>query len=196
MAGVLHQADAVLRQACCTQGLAHQFRRTAVGADGFLAAPEDAGVAGFKAQGRRVHGDVGPGLKDDGNDSQGDPPPSDDETVGPGLHLVHPADGVRQGRYLPHAFHDTGDALRRQGQSVQHGRTDPGLFRGGHVLGVGLQPLGLVLGQGVRNSGQSCVFSGCTGGGEHIGGLLGRLALLLQCCHEKASFPECRRHPG
>ena len=78
MAGVLHQRDAVLRQSRKAQGLAHQLRRAAVGADGLFSAPEDADVAGFEAQGGRVHGDVGPRLENDGDDAQRHPPPADD----------------------------------------------------------------------------------------------------------------------
>ena len=80
---------------------------------------------------------------------------------------------------MAHALYDAGDPLRCQRQSVQHGRAHPRLFRSGHVFSVGGKPTVLLLSQSVRNGSQRCVFSGRTGGGEHIGGILGRLPLLL-----------------
>ncbi|CAN4043181.1 putative conserved protein, contains double-stranded beta-helix domain, partial [Dysosmobacter welbionis] len=50
VAGVLYQGDAVLRQTYGPQGLTHQLRHTAVGADGLLAASEDTHIAGLQAQ--------------------------------------------------------------------------------------------------------------------------------------------------
>ena len=179
VAGVLHQGDAVLRQTYGPQGLTHQLRHTAVGADGLLAASEDTHIAGLQAQRRSVYGDVGPGLKDDGDDPQGHPPPADDKAVGPGFHLVHSADGIRKGSHLPHAVHDACHPFRRQGQPVQHGGAHPRLLRGGHVFCVGGEPLCLPLCQNVRNGIQRRVFPGRPGGGQNVGGGLCRLSLLL-----------------
>ena len=188
VAGVLHQGDAVLRQAHGPQSLPHQLRHAAVGPDGLLTAPEDAHVAGLQAQGGGVHGDVGPGLEDDGDDPQGHPPPPDDEAVGPGLHLIHLADGVREGGHLPHPVHNARHPFRRQGQPVQHGGAHPRLLCGGHILGVGGQPLRLPLRQNVGDGGQRLVLLGRSGSGQNVGGGLRRRALLLQCCHIVTPF--------
>ena len=108
-----------------------------------------------------------------------DPPPSYDQAVGPGLHLIHPADGIRQGRHLAHALHDAGNALRRQGEAVQHGRAHPRLLGGGYVFGVGGQPCLLMVRQDPGDGLQRGVLFRCSGSGEHVGGGLGGSALLL-----------------
>ena len=49
VAGILHQGDAVGGKTGLDQGTPHELCGAAVGADGLLAAPEDAHVAGFEA---------------------------------------------------------------------------------------------------------------------------------------------------
>ena len=192
VAGVLHQGNAVGGKASLDQSAPHQLHGAAVGADGLLAAPENAHIAGFQAQGRRVHRDVGPGLKDDGDHTQGDPPPSDNQAVGAGFHSVHPADGVRQSGHLPHAVHDPGDPLRRERQPVQHGRAHPGLPGCRHVLGIGGQPVSLALNQGLGHGFQCGVFHRCGGSGKRVRGGFCRCALLLQYRHKTSSFFRAR----
>ena len=103
---------------------------------GLLAAAEDAGVAGFQGQRRRVGGDVGAALIDDGHQPQGDLHLLDDKAVGAAHLRQHPARVIRQGGDGADAVGHGGQPLFVQIQAIQHhvGDMSPG---GGHILCVG-----------------------------------------------------------
>ena len=140
MAGILHQRDAVFAQPVFPQRLAHQFHQHAVRLDRFAAAAQITDIAAFQAEGRRVHTDIGAGLKDD----------ADDTDRHAFLHEVqlfalpffqYTAAGVFQPRDFPHARADAGDAPFIQRQAVDKRFAAPAAARRLDIPGIGLQDL-------------------------------------------------------
>ena len=89
---------------------------------------------------------------------------------------------------MAHGVHDAADALRGQGQAVQHGRAHPVFLGGGDIQLIGVQPLALAGRQNIRDGGKGFIFLGGPGGCQDPGGFLGKGALVFQLSHCAASF--------
>ena len=187
--GVLDQADGVGGQAGGRHPLAQGVHDGLAAPPGFLAAAQHAGAAALEGQGRRVAGDVGAALVDDGDDPHGHGGLFDHQAVGPLDAAQHRPHRVGQGGHLPDALGHAVQALVVQGQAVQHHFRDvpPG---GVQVGGVGFQngraAGGVLQGGGHAQQGAVALFGagnadgppGVAGGGQD---LLGG--------HRAASFP-------
>ena len=131
-----------------------------IGMDRLGAAPQDNGVAGLEAQGRRIGGHIGTRLVDDADDPQRDAHLAHHQVVGA---LPHPGDfthRVGQGGHLAQGVGHTGDALFIQHQTVQHGGGKPFLPARFQVLGIFSDKMGRLL-QESSGHGQQHIVFGC-----------------------------------
>ena len=156
-AGVLNHAHAVLGQSCRRQSLPQSVGDGVGRGEGFLAAPENADIAALQGQCRRVGGDIGAALVDDGHHAHGDGGLFNAQAVGPLDGFQNLPHRVRQLRHLTDTLHHAVDAGRVQPQPVQHhlGHGPPG---GGHVLLVGQQNVRLMVQQRVGHGGKGLVL--------------------------------------
>ena len=169
--GVLNKAHRFSGQSRLYQSLPQGLNDGVGGAEGLLAAPEDADIAAFQRQCRRVGGDVGTALIDDGNHAHGHGDPPDGHPVGTLHRAQGPAHRVRQRSHLPHALRHGGNPVLRQGQPVQHHLADspPG---GVHIQRVGGEDCVPVLPQTVRHGAQGDVLLFRAGLQQRPAGLL------------------------
>ena len=116
--GVLDEVDGVFGQTAGGERLAHDLRQAHRGAEGLLAAAQDAGRAGLEAQRRRVDGDVRARLINDADHAHRDALLTDIEAVRASAHPEHLADRVGQGGYLTAALRDARNALFIEHQAV------------------------------------------------------------------------------
>ena len=184
--GILHQIHQRAGRSAVLQPRAQRGDNGCIGADGLLAAAQDAYVAALQAERGGVRRHIGAALVDNGNHAHGHANLADDEPVGPGCLAEELAHRVRQcgdgAHALGHAFHARG----RERETVDHDRGDHAA-RGLHIRGVGRkdiigvvqQSLGHGLQQTVFLSGGKCGrgrFYGAGGakqiGGGHVGFLL------------------------
>ena len=101
-AGILHQLHQLPGHSDAVQPILQGADDGVRRAEGFLAAAQNAGVAGFQRQRRRVRRDIGAALVDDRYDAQGDADPVNLQPVGPLYMPQCLADRVRQGGDLAH----------------------------------------------------------------------------------------------
>ena len=181
--GVLDELDGIGGQAAGAQALPQSGDDGHIGADGFLAAPEDHGVARLDAQGGGVGGDVGAGLINDAHHAQGDAGFLNFQAVGTAVALRHLAHRVIQGGDIENALAHAADAVRGQGEAIQQGGMHPGGLGGGHVLPVGRQDIVGMGGQGSGHGGQGLVLTGGAGHGQQAGGDFGAGADVFQRVH-------------
>ena len=146
--GVLDQADRCFGQAVCPQPLP-QSRYNGVGTAPCLpAAPQDAGIAALDGKGGGIAGHVGAALVDDGDHAHGHGGLFDDQPVGALYPAQNFAHRIGQVSHFPDALCHGADALRCQGQPVQHDLRDVP-FGGFQIGGIGLQN-GLLAGRGAE----------------------------------------------
>ena len=190
--GVLDQVDGGCGQAGGRHPLAQGVHNGFAGAPGFLAAAQHAGIAALEGQGRRVAGDVGAALVDDGDDPHRDGGLFDDEAVGPLDAAQHRPHRVGQGGHFPDALGHTVQPFAVQGKAVQHHLRD--VAAGGvQVGGVGAEDGRAVGGviQSVRHAQQGAVALGGAGNANGALGIAGGGQDLL-CGHGAASFQWAR----
>ena len=142
--GVFDKADGIGGQAVFVQGLTEQFGNRAVAVYGLAAAAQDAGVAGFQAQGGGIGGYVRPRFVDDADDAERYAHFADLKAVRAGAEFVHFSHGVGQGGNLAQAFADVVYARVGKLQAVEHGGVQSFCFGVFHVLAVGGQDCGAV----------------------------------------------------
>lgn len=147
-----------------------------VGVEGFLAAAEDDGVAGFEAEDGGIDCDVRAGLVDDADDADGDADFTEGEAVGEGPGFEGFSDGVGEGDDVVDALDHGVNALGGELESVEHGGGEAGGAAGLKVEAVGGGDGGALavefLGEGVEEE----VFLVGGGGGEGAGGEAGLAA--------------------
>ena len=127
------------------------------GADCLFPAAENADVAAFHCQCRRIGGDVGAALVNDRHQSQGHLLFIDGHTVGVVCLRQNPPGVIRQLHRGPDTLRHSSDAALIQPQPVQHhiGNVAPGRFQIRFVAG---QDLRRVFHEAVRHGGQEAVF--------------------------------------
>jgi hypothetical protein len=125
-----------LRQAGGGQALAHAGGDRLVGAQGFLAAAQDRGVAGLEAQRGGIGRDVGPRFVDDADHAQRHAHAADLDAGGAALHVADFADRVGQGGDLLQALCHGFDALVGQLKAVDHRRVQSVGARFGDIGGI------------------------------------------------------------
>ena len=135
---ILYQLYQIGRQIGGFQPCLHGGDDGVGGAEGLLAASQDAGGACFQRQGGGIGGDIGAALIDDGNDAHGNTHLLDDQPVGAHHPMAYPTHRIGQSGDLPDALRHAVDAVGIQSQSIQHDLGDmcPG---GLQILCVGLQ---------------------------------------------------------
>ena len=153
---------------------------------GLLAAPEHTGGTRLQGQGGGVGGDVGAALVDNSDDTHGYRRLFHHDAAGALHPLENSTHRVREGGHLPDALGHACDALRAEGQPVQHDLGD-GAAGGLQVGLVGGQNGLLMLHQRVSHSQQSVIF--CLGVGQRHSPL-GSAGLFqqFQCRHRTTSF--------
>ena len=136
--GVLDEGDGGFRQTVFLQAAAQGLHDGVGRTPGLPAAAQDADVAALDGEGGGVAGHIGAALVDNGDDAHGHGGLFDDQTIGPLDAFEHSAHRVGQAGHFQNAPRHGTDALRRQGQTVEHhvGDVPSG---GSHVLGVGGQ---------------------------------------------------------
>ena len=150
-----------------------------VAANGFRAAAQDAGVAGFQAQAGRIGGHIRASLVDDANHAQRHAHLAQLDAGRAVSKFAHFAHRVGQGGNLAQAFGHLRHASGRQRQPVEHGRLQPGVTGGGQVgLVGGHQRVGLAR-QGVGDGVQGAVFLLGVGFGQFAAGGAGSAAQRL-----------------
>ena len=183
VAGILHEAHQLRREPRVLKPQMDGVHDGGVGAEGLPPAAEDHRVAALQRQHRRVGGDVGAAFKDDGHHAQGHGGLLDHDAVGALDPSNHLALRVRQLHHLPHALGHAGDALRRQGQTVDH-HAAVAVLRGLHVLPVGGEDVLLLAEEPFGDALQSGVlaFSGCGEGRQRGLGLPQNVLCQLHAC--------------
>ncbi len=145
------------------EGLGGDAGEGEVSAEGFAAAAQEGGVAGFKAEDGGVDGDVGPALKDDGDEADGDAEFADVEAVGARPFGDGGADGVGEGGDFADALGHGGDAFGVEGKAVEE-CAGGAAFAGGLKVGGVLGEDGVLLceeGVGDGVEGGVFLFGGC-----------------------------------
>ena len=178
--GISDELHGVRGQAGLSNGLLRQSDQRGVGTQGFLAAAQDAGVAGFQGQGHDVGGYVGAAFVDAGDDAQGDAPLFNCQAV---FHN----EGLDA---FAHRVGQSGDAAHVGGHSVEPvgGKQQPVQKGVVHAVGLGVAVVGCVgrqdgglLGfQSVGDVGQSVVARAAGQAGQYRRGGLGVGTLLAQ----------------
>ena len=116
-------------------------------------AAQQHGVAGLQRQPERVDGDVGPALVDHADHAERNPLLAHLQAVGQRAAAQHLTDGIGQARDLPQSGGDAVDALRVQGEPVQHRLGSARPAGGVEVFGVGRQDF---VSAGARASAAAC----------------------------------------
>ena len=180
--GVVHELDGGGGQAGLADGAVHQGDQGAVGAEGFLAAAQEAGVAGFEGQGYDVGGDIGAAFVDAGDDAQGDAAFFHLQAVVQGEGVQFFAHRVGEGGDGAHIGRHSVEALGREEEAVEEGGVDAGGFGVLVVGGVGLQYRGLFvfLFQGGGDAAEGVATGRAGGAGQGGCGGAGGGALLAE----------------
>ncbi len=156
--GGLDELDGVGGDAGVCEALLEDFGDGFVGVDGFLAAAQDARVARFQADAGGIGGDVGPGLKNDGDDADGDAAFFDAEAVGAVVGFDGLSDGVGLGGDFAEALGHGGDFFFGESEAGEEGAGDAVFLGLGEILGVFGDEVMLVGEEGVGDFVEGEVF--------------------------------------
>ena len=165
VAGILHDVDDVRIAAGGGDAVLQRAHDGAAGAVGLPPAAEHTDIAALDGQRRRVGGDVGTALIDDGHQSQRHLYLGDGHAVGAGELIQHTAGVIGQRGGGANAVGHGADAPLVQPQTIQHDGGDMPL-RVRHILPVGVEDGGDVELQRVRHGQQEAVFLLLTGGAQ------------------------------
>ena len=136
-AGGVYAGDEVCGQSLGVQGAAQGRHDGGVGVLGCAAAAQDDGVAGLDGQGGGIDRNIGAGLVDHADDTQGHPHPAHPQPVWHDRAVNDLADGVGQSGDLPQGSGDVGQTTGVQGEAVQEPGLHPGLASTLQVGGIG-----------------------------------------------------------
>ncbi len=175
------------------EGVAEHGDEGGVGGGSGGPAAQDDGVAALQGQPGDVHGDVGAGLVDGGDNAHGHVDLAQPQAVGQGLAAHHVADRIRQVGEVLQGSGEAVDAGVREGQAVQHCRGRAVGFAGGDVLGVGGEDPGLAFQQRGGDGAQPAVLPGPVGAGHPAGGLAGAVGDGVDGCLDVACCAGVRR---
>ena len=162
---ILYQLNDIPGQSHGLHCIPHDLRQCGVGMDRLFAATENDNISGFQTKGRRIHGNIGTGLKDNADNAQRHTGLEDLQTVGTDRAAVHRTDRIFRSDQLTCRICHTGNTGRCQPQAI--------LERCGHVIlhsrlqvfGIGGENLLLPGKQGIGNGGKGVVFHlGCGSG--------------------------------
>ncbi len=165
--------DGGLGEARRAKGVPDDLAYGVVARRGVPAALEDDGVARTQRERGRVAGDVGPGLVDDGHDTERRSDAGDAQAVGSYVVVDDAADRIGLCRDLVDGARHAFDALAVEGEPVEERWRQVGVPSAGNVGGVGVEDGVGAVAQGGRDLTQR-VGSGPAGRrGEDAGGVAG-----------------------
>ena len=192
VAGVVHDVDDLRIPSGGGNALLQGLHDGLGGAVGLPAAAQNADVAALHRQRRRIGGDVGTALIDNGDEAHGHLLLADGHAVGPGDLRQDAARVIRQGRQGPDALCHTRQSLFIQIQPIQHHIADgsPCLL---HVPAVLRQNGGGAGHETVRHGPQQSVLSLCVPVAD-AGPRRPRLFQDIQCGH-RSFLPARKRVP-
>ena len=174
-----HQLHAVRGQAAFFQRLRAQGSQRLAGRQGFAAAAQDAGVAAFDGQRRRLDGHVRPAFVNHAEHAQRHAHLPHADAAGLLAQAGDFANHVGHGRQLLAALRSRFDDGGRELEAVAHGRAQ---FAGaGQIACIGLLQGGGVFAQQPRQRAQGAAFAGGAGAG-HV--RCGGAGLAAQGVHE------------
>ena len=133
------QLHGVSRQALVTERGPQRADQCRVGMRRRGTAAQQHGVAGFERQPERVDGHVGPAFVDDADHAERNPLLTQLQAIGQRASAHQFADRVGQAGDLTQPVGDAVDALRVEGEPVEHGGRGSGCAGGVQVFGVGGQ---------------------------------------------------------
>lgn len=118
--GVRHQIHEGFRQADGAQALVHSRNNGCGRTVCLFPAAQDADIAAFEGEHRRVRGNVRAAFVDNGDDTHRNRSFADHKSIGP-FHLSQNfPNRVRELRDLPHTVRHGGDPVLCQAQAVEH----------------------------------------------------------------------------
>ena len=118
--GVCNESDALCGKSCGNQTFLQCVGNGECGMKGFLPSAENAGIAAFYRQRRRICGHVGSAFIDNGDDADGHGDPADDHAVGAGHAGELSVHGIGQLRNLTDALRHGFNAAFTERQTIQH----------------------------------------------------------------------------
>ena len=127
--------------------------------NGFFAAAQNGGVAGFETKAGGVSGDVGTRFVDDDHDANGRGNFLQAQAVGTSAFVEDSSNRIGQRRDFAQTFGHAGDAFVIEFQTVEHGAGKAGFGAGFHVAGVGLLDGGAVLFEASAMASRQAFFS-------------------------------------